>query len=106
MLLGTDMPSRHMPLTFPPPSLSPPGLCGAGWVGFPYYSALFLGWVQNFFGSIPGKKKTRIFKNPFLVEGLFGWLGPGVAFAVCHLRPWAGFRACSRRLPFAVGAYA
>ena len=103
-LVGTDEPSRHMPLTFPPPSLPSPGLCGAGWVGFPYYGVFFWGWSPKLFWIYSPKKRNC--KNPFLVEGLFGWLGPGVAFAVCHLRPWAGFRACSRRLPFAVGAYA
>ena len=95
-----------MPLTFRPfLPFFPRGCLGlVGLAFFCFVCCFIFGLVPAIcFGLFP---KKRICKNPFLVEGLFGWLGPGVAFAVCHLRPWAGFRACSRRLPFAVGAYA
>ena len=87
-LVGTDEPSRHMPLTFPPPVPSFPGVVW-GWLGWlSLLFCFFSGLVPTFFWVYPQKKNTDLW--PFWVVGAWGCL--------CRL-PFASLGWFSRLFP-------
>ena len=87
-LVGTDEPSRHMPLTFPPPVPSFPGVVW-GWLGWlSLLFCFFSGLVPTFFWVYPPKKNTDL--RPFWVVGAWGCL--------CRL-PFASLGWFSRLFP-------